>query len=348
MTQTSLAQRDDVQKLIDHIPRTAVWIASGKSSFEYISSGFEEIWGIPPEAVYEDIPRLIESIHPDDRDRVRSYIEQPPHEISSVSYDARVVQPDGTVRWTQTRHFPLRDEMGDLSYVVGISTDITEQKRREQELEALNRIIRHDIRNDMSIVRGWVELLQDHVDEEGADCLRRIRTSSEHAVELTEIAHEYVETVVDGEDIELNPRPLRPTLEHEIKLRRESFSRDEFELSADIPDVEVRANEMLASVFGNLLSNAVQHNDKENPTVEISYDVRDEDIVVHIADNGPGISDAEKESIFEKGRKGLASSGTGNGLYLVRTLVEKYGGQLWVEDDGPVGSVFHVRLLRAG
>ncbi|MCF2207926.1 hypothetical protein KVP02_09730, partial [Halobacterium salinarum] len=66
----------------------------------------------------------------------------------------------------------LRDEAGEVSEVVGIATDITDQKHREQELELLNRIIRHDIRNDMAVVLGWAELLEDHVDDEGCEYLQ--------------------------------------------------------------------------------------------------------------------------------------------------------------------------------
>jgi signal transduction histidine kinase len=65
---------------------------------------------------------------------------------------------------------------------------------------------------------------------------------------------------------------------------------------------------------------------------------------VSIADNGPGIEDKHKEQIFQEGEKGLESGGTGVGLYLVKTLVDKYGGDVWVEDNEPTGSVFVVEL----
>jgi len=65
---------------------------------------------------------------------------------------------------------------------------------------------------------------------------------------------------------------------------------------------------------------------------------------VSIADNGPGIADTHKEQIFQEGQKGLESGGTGIGLYLVNTLVDRYGGDVWVEDNEPTGSVFVVEL----
>jgi signal transduction histidine kinase len=68
---------------------------------------------------------------------------------------------------------------------------------------------------------------------------------------------------------------------------------------------------------------------------------------VEIADNGPGIPDSRKETIFGKGESGLESAGTGIGLYLVDSLVEAPGGDVWVEDNDPAGSRFVVELPTA-
>jgi signal transduction histidine kinase len=111
-----------------------------------------------------------------------------------------------------------------------------------------------------------------------------------------------------------------------------------------IPDVDVVGNEMLGSIFRNLLQNAIQHNDKTPPEVTVSTAEADDRIEIYIADNGPGIPDAQKEEIFGRGEKGLESSGAGIGLYLVQSLVDGYGGDVWVEDNDPEGSVFVVSL----
>jgi len=77
---------------------------------------------------------------------------------------------------------------------------------------------------------------------------------------------------------------------------------------------------MLASVFRNLLNNAVQHNDTDAPEVTVTCEETDDRIRVRVADNGPGVPDAEKDEIFGKGEKGLDSAGSGIGLYLVSVL----------------------------
>jgi PAS domain S-box-containing protein len=347
VSNSSLGQRRDFQSLFDQLDGVALWTATEPDTFDYISDGFEGIWGIPPEEVQDDINRLLETIHPEDRDRVRANIEGSDRGLHNESYEGRVVQPDGSIRWVLTRQVIIRNNQGEVTEVVGISTDITEQKRREQELEMLNRVVRHDIRNDLAVMLGWAEMLDEHVDEEGRTYLEKILNSGEHVVELTEIARNYAETVVSDEELTIEPTSICSILETELSLREESFPDAEFVVPDSLPDVEVAANSMLSSVFRNLLNNAIQHNDAENPVVEVSCAVRDEDVEVRIADNGPGIPDEQKDVVFGKGEKSLGSPGTGIGLYLVQTLVDQYGGDVWAEDNAPTGTVFVVRLPKA-
>ena len=343
----TLSQPRDIRKLLNRFDGAAIWVVSKMGEFSYISDGFEDIWGIPASDVREEPERLIETIHPDDRARVQAEIQQSAVEVTETEYVARIVRDDGGTRTLKTQQVPIRDSEGNLKYVVGISTDITEQKRREQELEILNRIVRHDIRNDMSVLLGWAELLEAHVDEDGSAYLENVLASGGHIIELTETAREYVEAIVSDEDLTVEPVSLRGALQTELSLREESFPAADFVCAQPLPEVEVLANEMLTSVFRNLLNNAVQHNDKPTPVVDVSCTVQNDHVDVQIADNGPGIPDAQKESIFGKAEKGLDSQGTGVGLYLVNALIEKYGGSVWVEDNQPTGTRVVVRLLRA-
>ena len=347
MTMAALSERDDFRSLVDHLEGVAVWVVTEPGEFGYISEGFESIWGIPPEVVQDDISALTESIHPDDRERVQSLIEESmTGKIREIGYESRVVQPDGTVRWTKTRQFPIKNSDQSTPDIVGVSVDITEQKRREEELEALNQLVRHDIRNDMTVLLGWARMLDEHIDEDGEQQLQTILTAGEHVVELTEIARDYIKTLSGDDELPVQPVQLEEVLQKEIDLGRDSFPHASITASCDIPEVEVMANEMLQSVFKNILNNAVQHNDKEEPIVEVSCELRDDDVIVHIADNGPGIPDNLKESIFGKGQKGIDSSGTGIGLYLVETIIDQYDGDIAVEDNTPTGSIFTVSIPR--
>lgn len=336
------------QSLVDRLEGVAIWTASSPQEFDFLSDGFETIWGIPADTVVEEPCRLLDGVHPEDRNEVRSVMERSEPEVAEESLEHRVVQPNGEVRWVSTRLIPLYDEDDNVIQTVGVSMDITDQKRREEKLAVLNRVIRHDIRNDMAIILGWMELLDEHVDDEGLEYLRKTHAAGMHIVELTEIARDYVELVVEEDEMQRRPVLLGSILRTEIELRREAFPRAAFTVSGELPDIEVTANEMLSSVFRNLLNNAVQHNPNPDPTVTVACDVRETDVIVRVADNGPGIPDPLKETVFAKEKKGMGSSGTGIGLYLVRTLVSEYGGEIRVEDNDPTGAVFIVRLPRSG
>lgn len=316
---------------------------------QFVSPSAEQILGYTPDELVGE--PAFDLIHPDDRaDIVEAFerIVETPDE-STERQEHRFRHADGSWIWAEsvTRN---RLDSSLEGYVIN-SREITERKYYQEQLEekteaiqVLNRILRHDIRNDMSIIFGWGEILEEHVDDPGQEHLQKILTSGKHVIELTENARDYAETLANETQIEGKPTPLRTSLMTEISLRRESFSKAEFIVSDEIPDVAITANEMLGSVFKNLLNNAVQHNDKDKPTVEISCEVGDEMVTVRIADNGPGIPDDRKESIFGKGEKGLASPGTGLGLYLVRTLVNQYGGNVWAANNDPTGTTFVVQL----
>ncbi|MDY6776019.1 MAG: GAF domain-containing protein [Halobacteria archaeon] len=216
-------------------------------------------------------------------------------------------------------------------------------ENERDELALLNRIVRHDIRNDMNLVLGWGDILRDHVDDEGEEYLETVLSTSEHVVDLTKTARDFVDAVEKEEEIDLRPVSLTSVVRETVESRKQTYEEAEFEFG-EIPKIEVRANDLLSTVFRNLLNNAVQHNDKETPRVEVSAKEKDEEVVVSVADNGPGVPDTQKESIFGRGEKGLESEGTGIGLYLVDTLVDEYGGDVWVEDNEPEGSVFKIKL----
>ena len=265
--------------------------------------------------------------------------------------DYRMKTSSGDWKWVRTMGKVVeRDDGGDPVRAVGIHLDIDEQKRNQlklaqktEQLEALNRVVRHDIRSDMNVIHGWAQELEDKVNESGAEPLDRILTASRHVIELTNVAREFIESLGENDDVTLEPVDLRRQLRNEIETQRETYQEAQFTIVGELPAVTVRANQMLSSVFRNLLVNAVEHNASASPTVTVDAIVRDDSVSVRIEDNGPGIADLLKDEVFGKGEKGL-EGGTGIGLYLVESLVESYEGTVWIEDNEPKGAVFVVEL----
>ncbi|MFC6862621.1 PAS domain S-box protein [Halomicroarcula sp. GCM10025817] len=275
-------------------------------------------------------------------------------ETGSWEGELQAVRQDGTTFTAYCSASYVENDADEPIALMSSFVDITERKKQErklrqanEELEMLNHVVRHDIRNDMAVILGWAELLEEHVDDAGSDHLEKILTSGEHIVELTEIARDYVETVTSEETVEIRPTPLRSVLDTELTLRQESYPDADINTVGLIPDVEVQANEMLSSVFRNLLNNAVQHNDKDRPVVEVMAEEDADNVEIRIRDNGPGVPESRQETIFGKGEQSLESSGTGIGLYLVQMIVEQYGGDVAVRNNDPEGAVFTLRLPKA-
>ncbi|KPN28989.1 sensory histidine kinase AtoS [Halolamina pelagica] len=297
---------------------------------------------------------FVDVIAPEDRQLVRERYERrldPDADPPPSRYTLTFKTKDGSERVAEVSVADIQYE-GSPAALASVR-DVTERQRYEdeleqanEELEVLNRVVRHDIRNDMAVMLGWGELLEGHVDDDGAEFLEKILRSGEHIVELTETARDYVETLTTDEEVDVKPTELREKLTNEITLRREAHPQAEIRVDEPIPEIEVRANEMLPSVFRNLLNNAVQHNDKDQPIVEVGVEERADDIRVTVADNGPGVPAEQQETIFGKGEMSLDSSGTGIGLYLARTLVDQYGGDIWVEDNDPEGRCSRSRFRK--
>ena len=228
-----------------------------------------------------------------------------------------------------------------------------ERQEREQtlrttteQLEVLNRILRHDIQNDVQVLRSWSQGLAERVPEEHTPDVRKITETSRRIEELTENSRAFIRTVTGERDVETEPTRLDTLLAEELEKVRSRYPDASFE-AGDLSAVVVDANGMLSSVFRNLLNNAVQHT-RPAANVDVDLETAGESARVTVADDGPGVPDGRKEAVFGRGEYGLDSQGTGIGLYLVDTLVTGFGGSVRVEDraDGQ-GAVFVVELPRA-
>jgi len=258
---------------------------------------------------------------------------------------------DGDVRQVEVDSSPIHT--GGKRLLFSIVHDVTERERTRErlerqndQLEVLNRVVRHDIRNDMTVVLSHAEFLADHVEDAGRDYLDTLVQHSEHVVELTDTVRELMASMLADDPGEPGDVRLARVLEEEIETVGDGYEAATFTVEGSVPDVRVAGNEMLSSVFRNLLNNAVQHNDAAAPTVTVSATADGDSVEVRVADDGPGVPDDRKDAIFGKGERGIDSPGTGLGLYLVHTFVEQFGGDVWVTDNEPRGAVFHVELPR--
>lgn len=234
-----------------------------------------------------------------------------------------------------------------VTFLVGVY-DVA-HRRAADEAEALarrlgflNDLLRHDVRNDASIIIGNTELVEDEIGP--SEELAHIAQAAEHIVELTNIVR-----VFDEEDDQaLGTTRLRPILSRAVEHTRATAPNATIRFDADaFEDVEILATNAIGSVFVNLLQNAVQHHDRDEPQVDVEVQVLDEHVQITIADDGPGIPPDVREHLFEEGVKGDRSNGSGLGLHLVHELVTARGGTIEVQDRTPRGTMFEITLPRA-
>lgn len=216
-----------------------------------------------------------------------------------------------------------------------------EAETQRQWFDYLNGLLRHEVLNTANVITSYASLHLD--DEELDDDLRRDLERIHHQGENMAEVIQDVKFLLHAtqENVSLEAVNLSEVLADEVDDLRTAT--EGVEVTTSIPDgVYVAADDLLPRVFGNLLTNAVQHNDSETPRVDVTVEVGTDTVAVSIADNGPGIPAEERDTLFER------SDNTGGshelGLYLVRTLVERYDGTVRLSETGADGSVFTVEL----
>ncbi|GGC44225.1 hypothetical protein GCM10007209_02310 [Haloferax sulfurifontis] len=349
--------REEYQELIDGMNDT-VWVLGTDDRILAVNETAVGLFSYPRDELLSMTPHDIDAGLSDDE--ISGLISRMPADGTQVFE---------TVHRTKSgREFPVEISSSLVTYrgesaILSVARDITTRKWYEAELHeqnrlletqrdelaVLNQVVRHDVRNDLQLVTAYAELLAERVsDDEAREYVEIVRKRANHAVELTKTARDMAE-MMSTRGVETEPVRLAPVLRAELASLREMAPNASVTVDAELPAVAVLADDMLGSAFRNLLTNAVQHTDKSEPGLAVSVTGHEGDgrVVVRIADDGRGVPDERKESIFAKDEKGLESRGTGLGLYLVQSLVEKYGGDVWVEDNDPCGSVFAVELRTA-
>ena len=216
---------------------------------------------------------------------------------------------------------------------------------RKEMIEMYDRLLRHDLGNDLQIIAGFADAVAGEVDGQTAEYVEKIQRAAESSADLIDRVGNLVSTLEEQEEPE--PRDLQPILEETVTEVDANFPELTVEFDPGEADYRVFSGDLLDSVFTNLISNAAVHNEGA-VHMDISVEATDNDtVVVVFADDGTGVPEAVRSEIFEMGAKGPDSSGTGFGLGFVRALTESYGGGVTVGESDMGGAEFRVTLPRA-
>jgi PAS domain S-box-containing protein len=302
------------------------------------------ILGIRPGEVRPSLEAFMRFVYPDDRKIVNKHLDDMFKKYAYPGgYEIRIVRPDGSIRWARLDGESTCDRSGMVTRLFGTIMDITEHKRAEEELASSKRqaelyldLMGHDITNMNQVLLGYMEMM-NAMRETGAIDNALIDDS----IDVIHRSTRMIGNVKKLTQLQAGRVPLKAVdvckILSKVKARYSCVSNKPVSINyTPAESCIVRAGDSLEDVFDNLVDNAIRHS-KGPVTIDMGVDkvVADGHLYyrISVADMGPGIPDDLKRKIFMTSAE-LAgkTQRRGFGLYMVRTLVDYYGGKVRVED----------------
>jgi signal transduction histidine kinase len=219
-----------------------------------------------------------------------------------------------------------------------------EELATEREKTAvLNRLIRHNLRNDVQVLGGFAERLTTEIeDPQLADVAGRVERKADDLGGMYDKVAD-IQRTIEGEAAPTRPVELRPVADEVVGEFREEYPDADIEVA--IPgDSSVRANDRLGRVLANLVENGIRHHDGETPSVRLVAEETGGRVEIRVADDGPGIPADEVAVLTGDRDLTQLDHGSGFGLWLVKWVVDGYGGDLRFEESQSGGTVVVVTL----
>jgi PAS domain S-box-containing protein len=251
------------------------------------------------------------------------------HRVAAGKQTSAIVRRETA---TGSREFLVRVvpcEGADGEYSFGIYSDITDQRRYERHSRVVHRLLRHNLRNDLSVVLGLAESLTDAEDPSVREDARAIADHAERIASLREETRPLEQVLDSGRDVA--PRSVEQLCQQAVG----AVTDDEpvaVEVSEELTALAVP---QLQQAIESLVENALAYAG-DDPTVVVRAREREGAVHVEVVDDGPGIPDHERGPVFEDRDITQLEHGSGVGLWLARWTVEACGGNIEYErtDDG--------------
>ncbi|RLM57591.1 PAS domain S-box protein [Halobellus sp. Atlit-31R] len=257
----------------------------------------------------------------------------------TIEYEKR----SGQVFPGETTLFYLRDTDGEVVGIIGLIRDVSDRENRIQQLQVLDRTLRHNLRNDMNIIQGYADVIQ-----------RGHPSTAEDAQEIIDASDRIMKNVSKQREVtnflsETQPRKhvdLREITDAVVSKNRSQHS--DSDISVEAPEeCTVLTLSSVSRAIEELIENAIVHSDQAEPTVEVSIECGSDVVEVRVADDGPGIPEMERRTLTREKEISPLYHGSGVGLWLANLVVRQADGVLTFEENDPRGSVVTIRLPRS-
>ncbi|MFC5279114.1 PAS domain S-box protein [Halorubrum rubrum] len=272
----------------------------------------------------------------------------------SVEYRTTRTHPERGTRTFDVRYYPLEapEEEGGVAGVVGVLRDVTDSENRATQLRVVDRVLQHNLRNAVTVIRGRAQQIVtgDTGGTAGdgddlAEAASYIVARADELLTTSEKAHHITEVLGDPPNTE--PIDVGRTVDRIVAATATEFP--EATISATTPAVGAAvasATEWIDRAIEELIHNAVVHHDRDRPSVEVSVETSPETLTIEVVDDGPGLHGMNRD-VLETGRAVDALyHGSGLGLWLVYWVLQQSGGSATVADVEPRGTVVTVTLPR--
>ena len=275
----------------------------------------------------------------------------------------RILTKKRKIRWIEifSRNVIYANKEAVLSTII----DITEKKEAEQELINLNKLkseiltrTSHELKTPLVSIKGFSQLLLEfHRDELNNDVISKIKEIRKGCNRLENLISDIIKT----SQLESAKIEFKPSIENLAFLIKTTVKK--LEAFADLRNHTVNLNihdelktlldrEKIYDVINNILINAINYTPPDGK-IEIKSEIKNNDYIVSIKDNGIGFTKEEKKRIFKRFGKiehygqgfDLRIEGSGLGLYISKKIIELHGGKIWIESEGRhKGSTFYFSL----
>lgn len=338
--------------LADAIPQI-VWIGESDGRLIYFNQATMDYSGKDYNTILEDNGWL-GILHPDDREEnLCLWMESVKNKLP-FSYEHRFRNKNNEYRWFLSRAAPQLDEFGNVTKWVGTCTDIDDMKKQDEHKNNFIKIANHELKTPVTTIKGYVQLLKKMRGDSGDQFLVSSLNTIENQInKLNQLMGE----LLDISRIESGELPLHKGDFSLLKLVTETIEdikaadqshQINFELN-DTKDIEVFADkDRITQVLNNLLTNAIKYSPNQED-VNVKLYIDGNCAVVSVEDFGIGMDEPELKKIFERfyrisGEDEVTFPGFGIGLYIVKDIIERHGGKIWVESEKQKGSTFYFAL----
>jgi PAS domain S-box-containing protein len=261
----------------------------------------------------------------------------------SDEVEATIRTKDGTEIPYEFRKRRLTDG-DDVVGLVGVGRDISARKIRDQHIRTVDHLLKHNLRNQVNVIQAAVDLLESADGEPPAERFRQIESASDRLLSIFENHHQIVSLLTSqttNDDVDV--AAILDHLEAEMAGAHPSAT-----VAVDCPETAlVRADSMLEQAVFELVESAIEHSDREEPTVTVAVETGEETVSIRVSDDGPAIPTAEYRSLSDSSRLSATFHPTELGLWFVHLVVMQSDGTIDFAENEPRGNVIEIELRRS-